>query len=195
MPALAAIDRLLGGRILNSRIRHHLADYFASAGGEVRAIGFKVMTSQLRARPHLLPLLAEFGVTPFFLYRRDSFATALSYAIAKFTKVFHSDRTGDPTTAARVTVPIEEFGTLLQQCLRSKHEVLALHRERGGMLLAYEDMIHDWIGVIGKIGEQLGLPGLRVDQALDKLPTSRDRIIVVNEDELRSNFRIESPTW
>lgn len=193
-PGVAALDRLLGGRILNPRIKRHLMRYFASAGGEARAVGFKVMASQLRGRPRLLPLLAELGVTPFFLYRRDSFATALSYAKAKFTNVFHSDRAQDPPSAARIDVPAAEFGSLLQQCLRSRQELLTLHRERGGMLLAYEDMIRDWPGVIGRIGERLGLPDLRVDQALDKLGHSRERIIVANEDELRSMYPVESAT-
>lgn len=194
VPGVAAIDRLLGGRILRYGVRRHLARYFASAGGDVRAVGFKVMTSQLRARPHLLPLLEELGLSKFFLYRRDSFATALSYAKAKFTNVFHSDREHGLPDAARVTVPPEEFGPILQRCLRARQEVLTLQRERGGMLLAYEDMIEDWFGVIEAIGAQLGLAGLRVDQALDKLGNSRERVIVSNEDELRRTFPVDPET-
>lgn len=193
-PGATALDRLLGGRIQRSHIRRHLTRYFATAGGGVGAVGFKVMTSQMRAHPQLSPVLGELGVTSIFLYRRDSFATALSYAKAKFTRVFHSDRAGEYSSIARISVPPGEFGALVERCLRAKHEVLTLQRERGGMLLAYEDMIRDWTGVIERIGALLDLPALRVDQALDKLGNSRERIIIENEDDLRRLFPVESTT-
>jgi hypothetical protein len=91
-------------------------------------------------------------------------------------------------------VPSKDFEVLLGRCLRSRLDVLTLQRKYGGMLLAYEDMIQDWVGVVERIGALLGLPALRVDQALDKLGNSRDRIIVENEDELRRRFPVDSPT-
>lgn len=188
LPGVPAIDRLIGGRIQRSHIRRHLTRFFSSAGSGAGAVGFKVMSSQLRAQPQLAPVLEELGVTTLFLYRRDSFATALSYAKAKFTSVFHSDRARDPASPVRVNVPPGEFGALVERCLRAKQEVLQIQRARGGMLIAYEDMIDDWAGIIGRIGALLDLPALRVDQALDKLGNSRERIIVENEDDLRRRF-------
>jgi LPS sulfotransferase NodH len=193
-PGVAAFDRLLGGRIQESRIRRHLSSYFGSGAGVVCAVGFKVMTAQLRERPFLLPLLHNLGVTTIFLYRRDTFATALSYAKAKHSKMFHSDRsrlTADPTL---IRVPHEEFAKLLGRCLRAKREVLDLQRECGGPLLAYEDMLTDWDGVIATIGAMLGLPALRVNQALDKLARAGERIVVENEDELRERFLVDAAT-
>lgn len=150
------------------------------------------MTSQLRGIPGLLGLLQDLGVATLFLYRRDTFATAMSYAKARFTNVFHSDRARDSTSPVSITVPGDEFAALLARCLRAKREVLDLHRGHGGTLLAYEDMIGDWNGVIAAIGAMLNLPSLRVEQALDKLGQSGDRVVVVeNEDELRRNFAVD----
>jgi LPS sulfotransferase NodH len=192
-PGVTMVDWLLGGRIQRSGIKRHLGRYFASAGESASAVGFKVMTPQLRRFPGLLPLLSDLGVTMLFLHRRDSFATALSYAKARFTNVYHSDRVVDNAGTTIVRMPDDEFGALLERCVRAKREVLALHRERGGTLLAYEDMVDDWSGVIASIGRLLDLPALQVEQTLDKLGRSGNRVIIENEDELRRRYYTAPP--
>jgi LPS sulfotransferase NodH len=190
-------QRLLGSSILarladrlnqKERLQRHLRRYFDSVDPGIRAIGFKVMGSQLRRYPALLSLLAELGATLFFLYRRDVFATALSHLRAKASGIYHSDRAAGTASERVVTVDPNDFKALLENVATAQQEVKALHVACGGVLLSYEDMVADWNGFIASIGDVLGFSELRLDKALDKLSDTSSRLRIENEDELRRAF-------
>lgn len=189
--------KLLGSRTLGeiadrcfprARIGRHLLHYFATAEAGVRAIGFKVMASQLRSYPALMPMLPELEAVNFFLYRRDNFATALSYLRARASGVYHSNRAKAPTEQPVMAADPSEFRALLERCEAAKKDILALHALHGGLLLTYENMIGNWDGFIAAIGAELGIQGLRLDQALDKLSATVSHVRIVNEDDLRRTF-------
>lgn len=183
-------DRLVGKR----RVARHLDRFYGQAGRGVRAVGFKVMASQLRRHRAILDSLRERDAKLVFLHRRDSFATAISYCKARATGVFHSDRVGGSNDAESFAADPGEFGELLRRCESEKSEILSLHASVGGMLLAYEDMSYDWVGFIRSVGHALGIDGLTLPPALEKLGTAAPRIRIENEAELRRAFsgRIEA---
>jgi hypothetical protein len=178
------VDRLFRG----ARIQRHLRRYFSVFGAGKSAIGFKVMASQLRRYPTLLPMLVDLGATPLFLYRRDTFATALSYVRARASGVYHSDRGKASSGLAAFSVSPDDFRAVLYRCEADKREILALHASYGGLLLTYEDMISNWNSFISSIGDEIGIHGLQVDKALDRLSEKMPAVAIENEVELRRQF-------
>jgi LPS sulfotransferase NodH len=170
------------------RLVSHLRDFYANAGKGVKAAGFKLMMSQARHRPAIFPLLLDLGVKFLFLYRRDTFATALSYYRAQRTQVFHSDR--EPTHGNRLLGPANaaEVREFYLRCLSDKEEILETQRSIGGLLLAYEDMVANWDRFIFVIGREIGVPELRVGMALAKLGGKVSTSRFSNEDELRGEL-------
>lgn len=190
-------QELFGSRLLayladsifsRTRIKNHLKYYFTTAGVDVRAVGFKVMVSQLRDYRALLPLLVELGAARLFLYRQDILATALSYLRAKLSGVYHSDRVDRTGDALTVTADVDEFRTLLERCESHKSALLALHSTHGGTLLRYEDMETDWNAFVRSVGNEIGIQDLRLPTALEKLGRDIPAARIDNEDTLRKQF-------
>jgi len=178
------VDRIFEKRLVQA----HLITFFGTAGVGVSAVGFKLMTSQLRQRRSILPLLQSLGTTLLFLHRRDNFATALSHCRARASGVYHSDRTGRRSEARSVIIELAAFRKQLANCKSKKATILAMHSRYGGRLLAYEDMASDWPAFIESIGSALGILQLRVPKALDKVDDEVANVRVENEAELRRVF-------
>ena len=185
-------SRLLGVLVDSAfearRVRGHLTRFFAEAGRGVAAVGFKIMASQLRHRQSILPELQSVGAVLLLLYRRDSFATALSYYRAKASGVYHSDRADQGSQTRIIKADVAQFGRQLRHCESEKAGILALHSTRGGTLLAYEDMATDWPAFVESVGQAIRVPELQIPKALEKLEAATPNIRIENEDDLRREF-------
>ena len=182
------LGKFVDAAIGHYRIRTHLRQLFETAGNGVEAVGIKVMASQLRQRRPILPTLIELGVTLLFLYRNDSFATALSYCKAKATGIYHSDRMIEAHPRHALTIPTTDFARQLANCKLEKNSILKLHAEHGGTLLIYEDMLNNWPHFVESVARALNLPRLELRPALEKLDASTSRFQIANEAELRNKF-------
>ena len=182
------LARVLSSFVQKRRVEEHLRKFYARAGRGVVAVGFKIMVSQAMRFPAIMPFLRELGVTGFYLYRRNTFATALSYFKASVSGIYHQDNADRAHVQQTVTANEEEFYHLLQACQRDKERVRELQRVYGGRLLTYEDMTASWDEFIATVGGDIGLPGLRVPQVLSKVRTSGDSVLISNEDVLRGKF-------
>lgn len=171
-----------------ARVRNHVRNFYSGYGAGTRAIGFKVMTSQLRGYRTLLPSLTAMNATRLFLYREDSFAAALSNFRAKHSGYYHSDREAAGRSADVVTANLDEFQEYLERSQAHRQEALDLHARFGGLLLTYESLIEEWEKVIAAIGSALGIPELRVSKVLDRLEGSSGTARIANLDELRRKF-------
>lgn len=179
----------LGSTIFQKRrIGRHLKHFYHAAGMGVRAVGFKVMVSQSKQFNELLPMLARLGVVRVFLYRNDSFATALSHLKARVTGIYHSDRVDGPAVSQAITADVRDFRALLAKCESQRDELRKLHATYGGRLLTYEELISDWDSAIASIGNDLGIADLRVPRVLEKLGTEAPAVRVENEADLRRHF-------
>lgn len=188
---------VLGSRLLGllvdsafetTRVRGHLTRFFAEAGVGVAAVGFKIMTAHLRHRRSILPVLESLCATLLFLYRRDSFATALSYYKAKASGVYHSDRIDERMQTRVIKADAAKFGQQLKHCDSEKACIIALHSANGGVLLAYEDLVADWPNFVASVGQAVGISDLKVPKALEKLGAVAPSIRIENEDDLRRQF-------
>jgi LPS sulfotransferase NodH len=182
------IGSLLDQVTIGIRARRHLRHFYSTAGPEASAIGFKLMVSQIRKMPRILRSLMDLADIRIFLYRRDVFDTALSLYRARKSGVFHSDRLRVGSDGPPLEIDDKELRFLMRQCRRDKDSILAMQRSLGGHVLAYEDMIEDWTGVIARIGSELGIVNLRVEMALKKVGVATRRQKFRNEEELRSRM-------
>ncbi len=170
------------------RVENHLRTFYSRHGAGMQAVGFKVMTSQLRSYHTLLPSLVSANTARFFLYREDTFAAALSHFRARLSGVFHSDRDAAHRSTEVVTANFGEFQDQLERCITNRNDVLDLHARHGGVLITYEGLVNDWETLIAVIGDELGIPRLRVEKVLDKLESSTETIRIGNLEELRQKF-------
>jgi LPS sulfotransferase NodH len=176
-----------------TRIENHLARYYATAGAGVRAIGFKVMVSQLRRYRTALPSLVKLGTERFYLLRQDSFATALSYFRAKASGIYHSDRASGVGPPKTITADVDEFRAMLAHCQKQQDEVRTLHAAHGGTLLTYEEIVNDWNTFVASVGAVLGIENLQLTAALDKLSPTTSTVQIENESKLRRQFAADHP--
>jgi LPS sulfotransferase NodH len=188
------IGSILLGKLRNtffgrSRVRRHLNRFYASGGSGVRAVGFKLMISQARQLPPIIPELMRLRAHFLVLYRDDSIAAALSYCRAKATSMYHSDRVGSDRQRADVTVSEEEFRRTLDKCRRDKAQLVQWGSAHGAYLMRYEDMDAHWVDFVDRVGQQLGISGLRIPMALRKLAADENGLRIANEAELRANHR------
>jgi len=190
-------QNLLGSRFLGrvadryiqgSRVEKHVRNFYSRQRPGVKAVGFKVMTSQLRSYHTLLPLLVATDTVRFFLYREDSFAAALSNFRAISSGVYHSDRVTVRGSTHMLTANIDEFQELLNRSNAHKQEALQLHARYGGVLLTYENLIDNWERLIAELGDKLGIPHLRVGKALERIGDAAEPVRIGNLDELREKF-------
>lgn len=172
----------------NQRVERHLDRFFSEAGSGVDAVGFKLMVSQCRHFPRVLPHMREIGVKCLYLHRRDTFSTALSYYKAQKSGLYHSDRLPKSGRPLSIEADASAFEQLLETCRNDKKTLLELQHSFGGALLSYEDMIENWDQFISKIGSEIGLPDLRVPKALKKVGTRTDVVSITNEDWLRARY-------
>jgi LPS sulfotransferase NodH len=170
------------------RIRKHLSNFYLAAGVGVEAVGFKLMVSQLRRYPEILSTAVTMGSRLLFLFREDTLAAALSYCRAKASGVFHSDRLHDADMRPSIVVGENEFVRVLRECKLDKQELVRIHRQYGGLLMRYEDMVSNWDELIEKLGIELGLNDLRVAKALSKLRSGVDAVHIANEQALIAKF-------
>lgn len=182
------LGRLADRYFQAARVAKHVRNFYARYGAGMQAAGFKVMTSQLRSLHTLLPLLVATETVRFYLYREDSFAAALSSYRARLSGMYHSDRGARHAPAGSVTADLEEFRQHFDRITLRKQELLDLHARNGGVLLTYENLVSNWEALIAAIGVQLGVPGLRVEKALDKLERAAEPVRIENLDALREKF-------
>lgn len=200
-PEVQYQHRYLGSRVLarvldslwgRRRVESHLARFYADAGSESLAVGFKVMVSQLKRFPAILPFLLRERVTCFYLYRRDVFAAALSYYKAQQSGIYHGDKLRGQGDGPPMEVNTLEFRRIFEVCRADRDEILGLYEKFGGHLLEYDDLVNRWDEVIASIGNALGLPALSVAKALPRLDSSVGSVPVSNEQALRKAFGAEA---
>lgn len=182
------LGRFFDSRFGGHRAERHLERFYSCAGKNVDAVGFKVMASQMRLNSSIMPALKHHRAALLFLYRRDSFATAISYYKAKSSGIYHSDRATKSDGRRVITADADSFGKQLEHCENEKAHICDLYATHGGTLLAYEDMIADWDAFIKRVGAALGIDGLEIPTALDKLDSATHGVTVANEHELRQVY-------
>lgn len=170
------------------RVARHINNFYSQQRAAMKAVGFKVMTSQLRSYHTLLPQLVAMDTVRFFLYRDDSFAAALSNFRAISSGVYHSDRVMNRGSTRILTPTVVEFQKLVKRSNDYKQEALNLYHTYGGVLLSYERLIECWETMIAEIGDALGIPNLRVGKALNRIGETTDSIQISNLEELRAKF-------
>ena len=188
--------RLLGSRrlarirdrMLRNRAEAHLRSFYDRAGAGVKAVGFKLMLTHADEHPAVVPYLQACGAVFFFLYRKDSFATAISYYKARESGVYHSDRTDRQSSGPTIRADVRKFERLLMACRSDKERLISMQSTLGGHLLAYEDMIGSWNHFVGTLGRDIGVPGLDVQKSLSRLESGTRTVTIANEDELRLRF-------
>ena len=181
------VSRMISTWHLSSRVREHLGYFYSQAGPEAQAVGFKLMVSQAAAYPAIVPCLSKLGVTALFLYRRNAFDTALSYFKATVTGRFHSDGQSPTGEAVGVIVSEREFRRRFDSCQHDRNRVFKMQKSYGGRLLAYEDLVAHWDASIALVGQEIGMPELRVTKVLEKL-ADNGGIEIENEELLRRRF-------
>lgn len=135
-----------------------------------------------------MPSLRSLGVTLLYLFREDSFATALSYYKAKASGVFHSGSSAIDSTPRSIHADTTEFSKLLELCVADKSQVLTLHQTFGGHLMSYETMTAHWDDFVTQLGAWIGLPHLRIERTLSRVSGENAAIRVMNEHLLRDLF-------
>lgn len=183
-----ALSRLVRLHLNRRRVEEHLRLFYAHAAPRSIAIGFKLMVSQIHSFPTVMPFLMRQGTTLFYLYRNDTFDTAMSYYKAKKSGIYHSDKAGRNRTQVDITADESEFDDLVRTCQSDKDHLLNLHRRLGGHLLVYEDMTAHWDSFVASIGERIGIPGLQIRRTLSKIGGASGSVRVTNEDSLRERF-------
>lgn len=148
------------------------------------------MVSHIRTFPAIMPYLRQSGAVLFYLYRRDVFATALSFYKAKASGVFHSDSPAIKGSPVSMLANEDHFDQLVQECRRDKQHLHELQRMYGGRLIAYEDMIADWDDIIATIGDDIGLTQLRLQKSLSRIGGDRRSIVIENEQVLRDRYQM-----
>jgi LPS sulfotransferase NodH len=164
------LSRLLGAFGSGARIRSHLGGFYEQAGAGVEAVGFKLMVSQLRRFPAVMPTLRDSGARFLYLYRDDVDAAARSYQRARTTGVYHSNRLAGLGGRSESLPDEDEFTRIVERCRVNKQEVLRLSDAYDGAIFTYEQMTRNWDSFIAAVGAEIGIVGLRVEQALAKLP-------------------------
>jgi len=177
------LTRFVDVHLSKRRIRRHLARFYAAAGQGASAVGFKLMVSQSRTFPDIIPILQGMGVVFVFLCRDDTRATARSYYRARTSRVFHSGAHAVSAEGASAPVDEAEFKRLLVACESDKRQLMQLHERLGGPLFSYEEMTADWDAFIARFGEAIGIRGLRVPQVLSKLRPGVDAVTLADEDD------------
>ena len=174
------------------RIRRHLSQFYDKAGVGVDAVGFKLMVSQIRVFPALMLELEALGVHLVFLHRRDIFATSLSYCRAKASGLFHSNRGPARDNQLPIVLDVDEFRSVFEACMSSEYQLVKMHETYGGPMFDYEDMVLNWDSFVAAIGAEIGIPGLHVPKALEKMRPGIDTAPVANESDLRELFGVEA---
>jgi len=190
--ARTKVSKLFDLLLQKRRIERHLRWFYDEAAPNVAAIGFKLMVSHARTFPAIVPYLRRTGVLGFFLYRRDTFATALSYYRARVSGLYHTAHGLEVRSLQFVKVDEQEFERLLAVCKADQSAVLKLCDTYGGRLIAYEDMTTNWDDHIAAIGMALEMSDFRVEKMLSKIDSDGEKVQIINEPELRTRFVADS---
>jgi LPS sulfotransferase NodH len=146
------------------------------------------MASQIRVFPQVLPTLGDLDARILYLYRDDTFATAMSYFKARTSSIYHADRSAPAMETLQVEASPDDFARIMEECRSDKRAIMELSKERQGILISYENMIAEWDDTIARIGNVLDIAELRVPMALSQMSAGHETVRVINQEELRRRF-------
>ena len=150
------------------------------------------MISHAKTFATILPSLQSLGVTLLYLFREDSIATALSYYKAKASGLFHTNNYDTDASSRDIYADTDEFSKILKVCSADRSNILSLHQTFGGHLMSYEQMTAHWDSFILQLGAWIGVPQLRVEQALSRVSGKNSLVRIMNESQLRDLFHDNS---
>ncbi len=181
-------DLFLNKHLSQSRIAAHLDRFYSEAGTGVQAVGFKLMLSQIKWNPALLPALKTRKLRFLVLIRENAFSSALSAAKAQLSGTYHSDAKAISAEPREVSIAEERFEKLYHSALSDRDRLRVLAQELSAPILTYERMSSNWDGFVEDLGSHLGIPSLQLSPALEKLDDQKRGIRLANEAELRARF-------
>jgi hypothetical protein len=181
-------DLFLNKSLSQGRIPAHLERFYSAAGQGVRAVGFKLMLSQIKWNPALLPALKARKVRFLILVRENAFSSALSAAKAQLSGTYHSDAAAIQGQTRTVSISEERFERLLNAARFDRDRLSALAGELSAPLMTYEHMSSDWQGFMNQLGQHLDIESLAVPAVLEKLDDQKRGLRLENEAELRQRF-------
>jgi hypothetical protein len=188
-----SIPRYVESKEIHGSVRPFSVYRYLSAlyGGD-GAVGFKLMYSQLRRYPEILPYLVRNRIRAVHLVRRNHLDVLISFAIKNEIGRAHvlspSDRPADVTVELDTASLVRDLRKLeLKHSVGRK--VLRVARLEH-MEIAYEELVADPTR-FDRIRRFLALPG---DQELPqsnilKTRTGRQRDVVANYDDVRATLQ------
>ncbi|MBI1315893.1 hypothetical protein GC167_03420 [bacterium] len=187
------LDLPLNKIAAQGRIKAHLDRFYTEAARGVKACGFKLMLSQIKWNPALLPALEARNPRFLVLVRQDAFASALSAAKAQLSGTYHSDSglaSGAPRSAS---VPEDRFRTLYDLARAERDRLLDFATKRNAPVLTYEHMTTQWDRFVAELNSHLEVAQQPLEMTLEKLSDQKRGLILTNEAVLRERFQDKNP--
>jgi len=191
---LRKLDLPLNKIVAQGRIKGHLDRFYSEAAQGVKAVGFKLMLSQIKWNPALLPALEARKPRFLVLVRQDAFASALSAAKAQLSGTYHSDVEGKTAAPRSLALPEERFRTLFELARAERDRLLDFAARHNAPVLSYEHMTTDWDRFVSDLNGHLGVSQQPLSMALEKLSDQKRGLILTNEAALRARFQEKRPT-
>lgn len=173
--------------------RRFLDELFAAPG--YQAIGFKLMASQVRNFPSVLPYIKEHGVRVIHLLRENPFDILLSRLSMQVRGYAHStSQSGNPVT---LSVPtgnlVEELREIEKEGLQWKH---MFEGRVPYVLVTYDNFVQNKKDVSLELLTFLGVdPGVELKSDLVKLNTRPVSDMVVNYAEVKACLQSTEFSW
>lgn len=151
------------------------------------ASGFKIMMSEVRVMPEILPILALKRYRLIVLSRENYFEAVVSEMVSKMTDEPHG--TSDGTTIAGLALDpaqVVRRMAVRQRTLRAMHMIAKLW-PLPSMTVAYEDLVGDQQAQIARILAllQLDPDPARIESPLKKRVQTPYRELISNFDDVR----------
>jgi Sulfotransferase family len=163
-------------RIQNLFMRRKLVESYLDTilnSPDHRATGFKLILSQSRRYPMVLPYLRRHNTRVIHIVRENVLKTLVSRTTKRVTNVASSTK---PVARAPVTLPAEKLPAQLERLRRSNE---AWKKETHGMpylRVTYEDFVAERERELGRMLEFL---------EVDNLPDVKSSMVKVNPDDMR----------
>lgn len=187
------LHRLKAAFLPERSYRRFLAELYGQR--ECKAIGFKLMLSQCKARPALWPVVAESDVKVILVTRRNVLKTLISRRAAAASGVYHVSASLPVATAVAKweSQPITIDSNTIIRDLDEIAKETAEWKERLSSLtfmeLIYEEYFRDQSNWNAKVLDFIGVPERSLTSDLKKVNSSKLEDLIVNYDEIAGVVR------
>ena len=188
-----SIPRYVESKSRHGRVRpFSVFAYLAELYGTEGAVGFKLMYSQLRRYPEILPYLMRNRIRAIHLVRRNHLDVLISFAVKNEIGKAHILSAEDRPADVKVELDTRTLVRNLRK-LELKHSVgrtvLRVGRLRH-IEVAYEDLVAD-SAQFDRVRAFLGVPADEgvPESNIMKTRTGRQQQVVANYDEVRTVLR------